>query len=95
MENEELTPLYCLNNFNSYIEGSITMFNVAVVNDWHAISDVYAYADRNSSKLIVDSFFISAICFMVYIMVNVIMAFFVESKYCIYHCIYLLQNSFC
>jgi hypothetical protein len=55
------------------------MFNVAVVNDWHAIAAVFLFADRNSSKLIVQSFFISAICFMVYIMLNVITAFFVES----------------
>jgi hypothetical protein len=60
------------------------MFNVAVVNDWHAIAEVYLYADRNSSNLIVYSFFISAICFMVFIMINVIIAFFVESKYWIY-----------
>merc|ERR1712161_125487 len=54
MKNAELAPLYCLNNFNSYREGMITMFNIAVVNDWHQIS-------------------------MVYIMMNVITAFFVES----------------
>jgi hypothetical protein len=83
-QNQDLTPLYYLNNFNSYTKGLITMFNVAVVNDWHAIAEVYLYADRNSSHLIVYSFFISAICFMVFIMINVIIAFFVESKYWIY-----------
>lgn len=79
MENEHLTPFYCLNNFNSYTEGLITMFNVAVVNDWHAIAEVFSYADRNSSDLVVYSFFVAAICFMVFIMINVITAFFVET----------------
>jgi len=79
MENEDLSPLYCLNNFNSYTEGLITMFNIAVVNDWHAIAEVYLYADRHSSQLIVYPFFVSAICFMVFIMINVITAFFVEA----------------
>jgi len=81
MEREDLTPFYCLNNFNSYTEGLITMFNVAVVNDWHAIAEIYLYADRNSSDWIVYSFFISALCFMVFLMINVIIAFFVESKF--------------
>ncbi len=81
MENGNITPFYCLNNFNSYTEGLITMFNVAVVNDWHEVANVFVYAERNSSNLIVYSFFVSAICFMVFIMLNVITAFFVESKY--------------
>lgn len=55
------------------------MFNVAVVNDWHAVAEVYLYADRNSSEVMVYSFFVSAICFMVFIMINVITAFFVET----------------
>lgn len=80
MQNEALTPLYCLNNFNSYTEGLITMFNVAVVNDWHAIAEVFLYSERNSSNWIVYSFFISSICIMVFIMINVVTAFFVESK---------------
>ncbi|MGK3737331.1 MAG: hypothetical protein ACI8RD_001115 [Bacillariaceae sp.] len=80
MKNKELTPYYCLNNFNSYREGLITMFNIAVVNDWHAIAAVFLYADRNSSAIIVHSFFIIAICLMVYIMVNVLTAFFVECE---------------
>eukprot|EP00536_Pseudo-nitzschia_multiseries_P010321 jgi/Psemu1/202884/e_gw1.309.2.1 len=78
-DNEDLSPLYCLNNFNSYTGGLITMFNVAVVNDWHAIAKVYTYADRNNSRPVVYSFFVSAICFIVYIMINVIIAFFVET----------------
>jgi len=55
------------------------MFNVAVVNDWHAIAEVYSHADRNSSDWIIYTFFVSGICFMVFIMINVITAFFVES----------------
>jgi hypothetical protein len=80
LENEELTHLYCLNNFNSYTEGLITIFNVAVVNDWHAIAQVFLYADRNASPVIVYVYFISAICITVFIMLNVITAFFVECK---------------
>jgi hypothetical protein len=81
MENQDLTPLYCLNNFNSYSEGLITVFNVAVVNDWHAIAEVYLYADRNRSPLMVYTYFISAICINVFILLNVVTAFFVECKY--------------
>ena len=79
LQKEDLTPFYCLNNFNSYTEGLVTMFNVAVVNDWHAIAAVYAYAERNSSELVVYTFFVSALCFMVFLMINVITAFFVET----------------
>ena len=31
---ENITPLYDLNNFNSYQEGLVTMFQIIVVNDW-------------------------------------------------------------
>ncbi|KAL3914402.1 MAG: hypothetical protein SGARI_000143, partial [Bacillariaceae sp.] len=55
------------------------MFNIVVVNDWHAIAEVYLYADRNSHPLIVYTFFVSAISTTVFIMLNVITAFFVES----------------
>jgi two pore calcium channel protein len=81
MENDDLVPLYCLNNFNSYVEGLVTMFNIMVVNDWHAIAAVYLYADRNSSRLIVYPFFVSAICISVFILLNVVTAFFVECKF--------------
>jgi hypothetical protein len=77
--NDTLTPLYYLNNFNSYTEGLVTMFNVAVVNDWHAIAEVFLYADHNSSPLIVYTFFVTAICMIVFITLNVITAFFVGS----------------
>lgn len=79
MENQVLTPLYCLNNFNSYVEGLVTVFNLLIVNDWHAIAEVYLYAEWNSHPLIVYPFFVSAICIGVFIMLNVITAFFVES----------------
>eukprot|EP00980_Cylindrotheca_fusiformis_P007439 scaffold1533_cov98-Cylindrotheca_fusiformis.AAC.3 len=61
-KNAELTPLYYLNNFNSYAKGVVTMFNVFVVNDWHAIAEVFL------------------ICCGVFIMLNVLTAFFVEGK---------------
>jgi len=54
----DITPLYDLNNFNSYQEGLVTMFQIMVVNDWHAIADVFLYADRCSSPYIVMSFFV-------------------------------------
>jgi hypothetical protein len=77
--NDNLTPLYYLNNFNSYPTGLVTIFNVAVGNDWHALAEVFIYADRNSSPWIVYTFFVTAICVTVFIMLNVITAFFVES----------------
>ena len=36
--NGNVEYLYYLNNFNSYREGCITVFNVLVVNDWHEIA---------------------------------------------------------
>ena len=36
--NEDIQYLYYLNNFNSYGQGCITVFNVLVVNDWHEIA---------------------------------------------------------
>ena len=36
--NENVEPLFYLNNMNSYFEGCITIFNVLVVNDWHQIA---------------------------------------------------------
>ena len=37
-DNEDIEYLYYLNNFNSYREGCITVFNVLVVNDWTEIA---------------------------------------------------------
>ncbi len=36
--NENVEPLFYLNNFNSYGEGCVCVFNVLVVNDWHQIA---------------------------------------------------------
>jgi hypothetical protein len=74
-----ITDLYDLNNFNSYQEGMVTMFQVLVVNDWHAIAEVFQFASRCSSNYIVFPFFISANLFGVSVMLNVLTAFFVES----------------
>jgi two pore calcium channel protein len=84
--NENITPLYYLNNFNSYTEGLVTMFNVLVVNDWHAIAEVFLYADRCSSPYLVYPFFIAGIFCGVFIMLNVITAFFVECKCTAHFC---------
>lgn len=78
--NTALTPLYYLNNFNSYAKGVVTMFNIFVVNDWHAIAEVFLYADRRSNPMIVYPFFVCGICSGVFIMLNVLTAFFVEGK---------------
>lgn len=78
---QDLTPLYYLNNFNSYYEGLVTIFNILVVNDWHAIAHVFLYASRCSSPYIVYPFFVATICCAVFIMLNVITAFFVECKF--------------
>jgi len=74
---EFITPLYDLNNFNDYLSGLLTMFNIFVVNDWNAIANVYLHADRCSSPYIVYFFFISANLVGVSIMMNVLTAFFV------------------
>ena len=79
--NEDVETLYYLNNFNSYPEGLVTIFNVLVLNDWHQIAKVFLYADRLSQPFIVYSFFIIVVLIAVCIMLNVITAFFVESKY--------------
>mmetsp|Transcript_21064 Transcript_21064/g.51838 ORF Transcript_21064/g.51838 Transcript_21064/m.51838 type:complete len:1143 (-) Transcript_21064:54-3482(-) len=78
-KNAQITPLYYLNNFNSYAKGLVTMFNVFIVNDWHAIAEVFLYADRCSSPLIVYPFFVFGLCIGVFIMLNVVTAFFVEA----------------
>ena len=75
----EIQALYDLNNFNSYQEGVVTMFQVLAVNDWYAIADVFLSASCNSSRYIVYLFFIMANLICVSIMLNVLTAFFVES----------------
>ena len=76
---DSITYLYDLNNFNSYPEGVVTMFQVLVVNDWHAIAEVFLYASRCASPYIVYPFFICGNLVGVSIMLNVLTAFFVET----------------
>ena len=71
--------LYDLNNFNSYQEGAVTMFQLLVVNDWYAIAEVYRYADHCYQDYFVYPFFILANLVGVSVMLNVLTAFFVES----------------
>lgn len=73
----EITPLYDLNNFNSYWEGLVTMFQILVINDWHAIAEVYLYSTSWSSPYIVYPFFVGANLIAVCIMLNCLTAFFV------------------
>lgn len=78
-----ITPLYDMNNFNSYQEGMVTMFQVLVVNDWHAIAEVFLYATRSSSPYIVYPFFVVGNLINVSIMLNCLTAFFVGGEKCI------------
>jgi hypothetical protein len=71
--------LYDLNNFNSYHEGAVTMFQVLVVNDWNEIAKVFLYADRCSSPYIVFPFFVIGNLLGVSIMLNVLTSFFVQA----------------
>ncbi len=78
---DEIEPLYDYNNFNSYTEGLVTMFQVLVVNDWHAIALVFLYASRCSNAFIVYPFFVGANLLCVSIMLNCLTAFFVGGEY--------------
>jgi len=73
-ETEDITPLYDLNNFNSYVEGVVTMYQVLVINDWYAIAEVYLGV---SNYFTVYTFFISGNLFAVCILLNVMISFFV------------------
>jgi len=77
---DEIEPLYDYNNFNTYTEGLVTMFQVLVVNDWHAIAIVFLYATRCSSAFIVYPFFVGANLICVSIMLNCLTAFFVGGE---------------
>jgi hypothetical protein len=55
---QDIAELYDLNNFNSYPEGLVTIFNVLVVNDWNAIAEIFLHEDRCSSPYIVMPFFV-------------------------------------
>ena len=68
------TEYYDFNNFNSYSSGLLTMFQVMVANDWHAIAQVFMTV---SPRRVVIPFFIFSNLFLVSIILNVITAFFV------------------
>ena len=53
------------------------MFNVLIVNDWHAISEVFLYGSEFSAPYIVYPFFVLANLVCVNIMLNCMTAFFV------------------
>ena len=74
---DSIEPFYDLNNFNDYTSGIVTMFQVLVVNDWHAIAAVFLHADKCSSPAVVYPFFIGANIVSVSILLNVLTAFFV------------------
>lgn len=79
-EKDGIEPLYDYNNFNSYTEGLVTMFQVLVVNDWHAIAYVFLFASRCSHPYIVYPFFVGANLLCVSIMLNCLTAFFVGGE---------------
>lgn len=53
------------------------MFNVLIINDWHAIAEVFLYASAHSEAFIVYLFFIGANLCTVSILLNCVIAFFV------------------
>ena len=77
----KIIPHYDLNNFNTYTNGLVTMFNILVVNDWYAIANVYQYALRHSNPWIVYPFFIIANLICVNILLNCLTAFFVGGMF--------------
>jgi hypothetical protein len=43
--NSNITSLHYFNNYNSYTEGLVTAFIMVVINDWHAIAEVFLYSN--------------------------------------------------
>ena len=78
-ELNQIEPYYELNNFNSYQEGLVTMFQLLVVNDWSRIAQVFLAGPQNSNPLVVYPFFVIANLVGVSVMMNVLVAFFVEA----------------
>lgn len=70
------SSLYYLNNFDTYGEGLVTLFNVIVVNDWQQIANVYCEV---SPKPRVYAFFGAANILLALLLANVLTAFFVDS----------------
>ncbi len=71
-----IEPFYDVQNFNSFSSGMLTVFNIVIGNDWNAIVAVFLTI---SSPTIVYPFFMAArelSC----ILVNVLLAFFIEGK---------------
>lgn len=78
--NPDLTPYYDLNNFNTYLSGVITLFQVLVVNDWHAIALVFILpAGHTVTNALVYPFFIFANLALTSVLLNVMIAFFVNA----------------
>lgn len=78
--NPDLAPYYDLNNFNTYLSGVITLFQVLVVNDWHAIALVFILpAGHTVTNALVYPFFIVANLSLTSVLLNVMIAFFVNA----------------
>ena len=78
--NPDLTPYYDMNNFNTYLSGVITLFQVLVVNDWHAIALVFILpAGHTVTNALVYPFFIVANLALTSVLLNVMIAFFVNA----------------
>ena len=77
--NPDLTPYYDLNNFNTYLSGFITLFQVLVVNDWHAIALVFVVPGHTVTNTLVYPFFILANLALTSVLLNVMIAFFVNA----------------
>ena len=78
--NPDLAPYYDLNNFNTYLSGVITLFQVLVVNDWHAIALVFILPAGNTvTNALVYPFFIVANLALTSVLLNVMIAFFVNA----------------
>ncbi|GAX18682.1 hypothetical protein FisN_10Hh105 [Fistulifera solaris] len=71
--------IYDLNNFNSYQEGIVTMFQVLVVDDWAILAETFLLASRFNSPLIVYTFLMVAYFAGVLVMSNVLTSFFLEA----------------
>ena len=77
--NPDLTPFYDLNNFNTYLSGAITLFQVLVINDWHAIALVFILPGHTATNALVYPFFIIANLALTSVLLNVMIAFFVNA----------------
>lgn len=67
-----------LNNFNSYLSGAICIFQLLVINDWHAIALVFILPDYATNTLVYP-FFVLANLVLTSVLLNVMIAFFVNA----------------